>query len=112
MNSLFMIESAQQSQSSQECSLVIGGAEFFGPFDSYISCREQSGILAVFKIDSDCQLKVLNIYQTANVRASALLELSYHSGDEDKTCVGALYCLDLGWQECTQMASSIWKSLG
>lgn len=55
---------------NQPC--VMGGEVFQGPFQSSLEVEDAPGLIAIFNADS---MKLLNLYQTVSVRASAVLEI-------------------------------------
>jgi hypothetical protein len=58
-----------------ESSIEIGPFEFSGPFVSYLELEERSGVLAIL-VPAGSDYQLLNVYATANLRSSALMEVS------------------------------------
>lgn len=52
--------------------LMMGSEAFQGPFQSSLEVEDAAGLIAIFNGDS---MKLLNLYQTVSVRASAVLEI-------------------------------------
>ena len=70
--------------------LFLAGFKFEGPFLTSERCKAEPGILAILRLhpDPDKGLELTNIYQSANLQASASLELSFFDGS---AMVAALY---------------------
>lgn len=70
--------------------LFLAGFKFEGPFLTSERCKPEPGILVILRLhpDPDQGLEITNIYQSANLQASASLELSFFDGS---AMVAALY---------------------
>ncbi len=92
-------------------SINIAGFEFEGPFLSHLGCEEAPGILAIVKFKPGKNLAVINLYQSANVRSSAYLELSYYAQTENRILVAALYTKDCSAQISSNLATRLLESI-
>ncbi|MBA4079561.1 MAG: hypothetical protein C0508_31335, partial [Cyanobacteria bacterium PR.023] len=68
-------------------SVSIAGFDFDGPFASCLGCKEDPGILAVLEFKPVGNFVVMNLYQSANIRSSAHLELSYYAQSKTRVLV-------------------------
>ncbi len=101
------IEVEEKSGIYHSQSFSIGPFKFRGPFFSYLECRDEAGILAILELHEDGRQEVLNVYQSANVRGSAWLELAYHAESDTATAVAVFYTNNLSAQISTNIAASI-----
>ena len=88
--------------------IEIGPLDFSGPFLSHLSLKDEPGILATLVVVND-NFQLLNVYSTAKLRSSALLELSYLRQNNPEVVVAA-YPSKLSPELTTAMASLVWQT--
>lgn len=104
-----MPTSLNERLNSKHTLIEIGPLDFAGPFISHLSLKESSGILATL-VRSSFDYELLNVYSTANLRASALLELSYHKDQNMEIAIAGYYCGNVSAEVSTALASLVWKT--
>lgn len=92
-------------------SISIAGFDFDGPFASCLSCKEEPGILAILEFKPAGNFAVLNLYQSANIRSSAYLELSYYAQSKSRVLVAAFYTKDCSAQISSNLATRLLESV-
>lgn|GEM_PF-1347662 len=91
-------------------SISIAGFDFDGPFASCLRCKEDSGILAIIEFKPGGNFAVMNLYQSANIRSSAHLELSYYAQSKIRVLVAAFYIKDCSAQIGSNLATRLLES--
>lgn len=99
---------APSKEHVESASIMIGPLEFLGPHTCRSSFKEQAGLLAVL-VDKGHDFELVHIYQTANIHASATLELSDNFLDEHAIALAAYYTGALSAQERHRLAEKIWQ---
>lgn len=89
--------------------IEIGPLDFSGPFKSHFEIKEQAGILATL-VQVGENYELLSVYSTANLRTSALLELSYNRQDNLQVVVATYLCNNVDAEMSTAMAGLVWKA--
>jgi hypothetical protein len=92
-------------------SIRIAGFGFDGPFASCLDCKEEPGILAILELKPGRNFVVINLYQSANIRSSAYLELSYYVQSQTKILVATLYTKDSSAQVGSNLATRLLESV-
>jgi hypothetical protein len=92
----------------ESAAIMIGPLEFLGPHTCRSAFNEQAGLLAVL-VDKGHDFELVHIYQTANIHASATLELSDNFLDEHAIALAAHYTGTLSAQERHKLAEKIWQ---
>ena len=87
--------------------LVIGSVEFRGPWDASAEADDAPGLIAIFS-SNGVDMRLLNLYQTVSVKASAILEIGYAPESETSSVVFAVhYTEGMAAHSRSRMASSI-----
>ncbi len=101
------VNRAKLSESEHTKSLIVGGVRFDGPFFWSTDCRAEPGIIAILELNEAGEQRIVNAYQTANMRTSAALELSYCIEQRTAGAVATFYTKVLNAQMSSQLASFI-----
>ena len=96
---------------STNISISIAGFEFDGPFASCLGCKEDPGILAILEFKPGGIIAVMNLYQSANIRSSAYLELSYYAQFKGRVTGAAVHAQDCGAQISSNLATRLLESV-
>jgi len=86
-------------------SVMIGFLEFRGPYFELSYCTSTPGLLAVLRTFED-EIELINIYQTADIKMSASIELAV-TNSSLPVSVAVYYAAELSSAERAELANSI-----
>ncbi|GEM_PF-1164180 len=102
-------ETQDQAQNETDTSsILIGPLEFKGPSNTLSAFEPLPGLLAVL-VEQPHGYELVHIYQTANIKSSATLELSDNFLEDHNVALAAYYTAHLDAMQRHSLATLVWR---